>query len=444
MNVNSDYLDLAHAYNDIESFPTLESIAKRFGCATKTIKNKIGILRREHPELELIRRNLIGGRSQDQPLSEKPALYMPHWTLQDCVDRLREIALREPDRVISRSYFNQVSGISESTWSRHTGTFEEFKRQAEVILSRGARQMELHISKHASRDYMDPFNEEKRSFQGKYVRDRGGRWGTVLVASDFHDIDCDDFVRRVFMDVAKRLEPDVIFLNGDMLDLPEFGKYDVDPRTWDVIGRIKWIHSFLAECREVSPESHIIYLEGNHEFRLLRHLSEATPALKTVLADLHGFTVSKLLGLDQFEVEYVAKADLRAWTNKDVTKELHGNSYLLWDQLLGDHFPTGIKQGIPGWNGHHHQLKVTPLNTRVFGSSQWVQLPSGHVPNAEYCNGEQWNTGFMIVHADRHTKKSIFEPIIVRDFCCAGGKYYYRQESECWYKGQEFFPSQEN
>lgn len=436
---DTNWLELARAYNDIETFPKLEDVARHFEVSVKTVRNRIGIIRRQHKHITLIQRNLIGGRTEDQPISEKPQLYMPHWSSEDCVALLREIVLSNPDRVISRNYFNKISGISESTWNRYFGTFEEFKRQASVKLSRGARAIELNIAKHASRDFVDPFNAEKISYLGKYVKDHPKRFKTVLVGSDFHDHDCDPFVRRLFIETARRVQPECIFLNGDMLDLPEFGRYTIDPRTWDVVGRIKWMHTLLEDLRQAAPEAHIVYLEGNHEFRVLRHMAEATPALKTVLADLHGFTVSTLLGLDKYEIEYVAKADLRAWSNRDTDKELHKNSYLLWGQLLGDHFPDGIKQGVPGWNGHHHQFKVTPLFTRQFGASQWVQLPSGHVPRAEYCTGEKWNVGFMLVHADTQTGHSIFEPIEVRDFACIGGQFYYRQPDEAWYKGQTTF-----
>ncbi|MCR9222918.1 MAG: hypothetical protein NXH70_02515 [Hyphomonas sp.] len=432
-------LELARAYNDIDEYPTLEDVSREFGIAVKTVKNRIGVIRREHPQINLIKRAMIGGRDEDVVFSEKPSLYMPHWTGEDCITLLRNVVMKEPDRVISRNYFNSISGISESTWNRYFGTFEEFKRQASVKLARGPRSLELNIAKHASRDFMNPFNEEKRSYAGKYVKDHPGRFKTVVVGSDFHDLDCDPFVRRTFLDTCRRIQPECVFLNGDMLDLPEFGRYTVDPRTWDVLGRIEWMHKFLGELREYCPETHIVYLEGNHEFRMIRHMSEATPALKTILADLHGFTVASLLKLDQYEIEYVAKADLRAWTNRDVKRELHKNSYLLWNQLLGDHFPDGKKQGVPGWNGHHHQLKVESLYTRQFGSSQWVQLPSGHVGNAEYCNGEKWNTGFMIVHADTFTGHSVFEPVEVRDFCVVGGEYYYRHENEAWFKDQTTF-----
>ena len=436
----ADAFELAQAYNAVDLYPTLDKVGQHFGVSAKTIRNRIGIMRREFPDIELISRKLIDDRSEDSVLSEKPSLYMEHWTANDCINRLRELILLDPDAGMSRKRFSQVSGISESTWNRFFGTVQEFERQADVKLSRGAHQMERHIARHASRDSTSSLTAEKRSYFGKYVKDHAGRFKTVVVGSDFHDTDCDPFVRRVFIDTIKRVQPECVFLNGDMLDLPEFGRYAIDPRTWDVVGRIRWIQDLLRDIRVAAPEAHIVYLEGNHEFRLLRHLTDATPALKTVLGDLHGFTVSKLLGLDEFEIEYCGKADLKAWTNRDTNRELHKNQYLLWDQLLGDHFPTGIKQGIPGWNGHHHKFEVRPLYTRQFGASQWVQLPAGHVPQAEYCEGEKWNTGFLIVHADTQSKRSVFEPVEVRDFCVVGGQYYYRDPKEAWYKGQETFP----
>jgi len=51
----------------------------------------------------------------------------------------------------------------------------------------------------------------------------------------------------------------------------------------------------------------------------MRHLADQTPALRAVLSDLHGMTVSKLLGLDEFGINYVAKADLGAYTKRDIT-----------------------------------------------------------------------------------------------------------------------------
>lgn len=384
-------------------------------------------------------RIVAGKAKRKSPISERPAEFREDWGPEKCIEHLREFWEARGDEEISRAKFRRESGISESTWNRYFGTFEEFKRQAGVKLSRGARQLELHIAKHASRDPMDIFGEDRAHYAGLYQKPSGRRWKTALVGSDFHDVDCDPMVRRLFIDTARRVQPDAIVLNGDMLDLPEFGKFTVDPRTWDVLGRIAWLHALLGELREAAPDAELIYLEGNHEFRILRHLAEATPALKTILAELHGFTMPKLLGLDAFEVRYIGKANLRAWSNRDVERELHANSLFLWDSVLADHFPTGIDQGVPGWNGHHHKWKVTALQSRTFGSTMWVQLAGGHVRMAEYCEGEKWHNGFMLAHVDTVTKRSVFETIDVRDFAVIGGEFYFRRENEKWHAGQGAF-----
>lgn len=342
-------------------------------------------------------------------------------------------------KAFTRDCYRSDSAIPEYEWKMAFGTWAELKRQAGVTETRGLNKFFLDVARHASRDVLDGFNKERMGYGSKYGHGRQGRFRTVLVGSDFHDKESDPFVVRTFLDAAKRIKPDVVFLNGDMIDLPEFGRYTNDPRSWDLMGRLTWLHGFLSDVRKAAPNAAILYLEGNHETRLLRHLAESTPQMRELLSDLHGFTVGKLLGLDEYQVEYIGKADLRAWSNKDITKELHKNNYVLWDMLLGDHFPTGLKQGIPGWNGHHHKLVITPMYTRTYGASCWVQLPGGHVANAEYCEGEKWNNGFLIVHADTLTKRAVFEPIEVRDFCVIGGQYYWRTKEETWYKDQPYF-----
>src|SRR5690606_14307548 len=67
------------------------------------------------------------------------------------------------------------------------------------------------------------------------------------------------------------------------------------------------------------------------EYRLLRHLAEASPAIRAVLSDLHGMTVGSLLGLDKYEVRYIARGDLAAWTKGDINKELRKNHAVYFD-----------------------------------------------------------------------------------------------------------------
>lgn len=348
-------------------------------------------------------------------------------TKQELLTELRRLAEQDPEKIVTRNFFRNTSKYAESAWTKHFGTFEEFKRQAGVIISRHARKMETDVARHASIDSKRSLNEEKRNYAGKYNKPKDSRFQSVLVGSDIHDIECDPFWRTLFLDTANRVRPEKIVLNGDIFDLPEFGKYSTDPREWDVVGRVKWVHQFLKELREAAPDAEINMIEGNHEYRLLRHLSEATPAMKAVLADLHGWTVPKLLGLDKFEVNYVAPADLATFTKSDAQAEVRRNFLILYDFLVAHHFPEGANFGLPGWNGHHHSHLVQTKYSPIYGSYEWHQLGSGHKREASYCNGERWTTGFLLVHADTVAKRAQFEYIdTTHDHAVIGGTWYQR------------------
>ena len=350
----------------------------------------------------------------------------------DCVDELRRVAelAEDVDRFLSRRFFRNNSIISEGTWDRYFGTFQEFKRQAQIELSRGAHRQELNVARHASKDAYRAINIDKANWGDKFLRPDPKRFQTVLGCNDLHDIHCDPFWRRVFLSTAAIVKPEKVVINGDALDLPEFGKYNVDPRTWDVVGRIRWLHAFLKDLREACPDTEIIYIEGNHEFRLLRHLGDATPAMRAILSDLHGMNVSSLLGLSQFEINYVSRTDLAAEHRGDIASELKKNWHCMYDCLIASHYPEAKSMGFPGWNGHHHSHKAETLYSPLFGEYEWHQFGVGHRRSAEYTAGERWSNGFGIIHVDTFTKSVVIEHFHVRDFAVIGGTYYERAPSE--------------
>lgn len=366
------------------------------------------------------------------PMSEDQRKFHEEWTAQDCINELTRVCSIDTTKVITRNYFRVHSDISESTWNRFYGTFTEFKRQAEIILSRHAHGMERHIAKHASVDKMRVLNGEKREWEGKYLRPANGRWQSVLVGSDQHDKMCDPFYRRLFIDTALRAQPEKIILNGDLFDLPEFSKHTQDPREFDLLGRIRWVHEFLRDLRAAAPNAELTLIEGNHEYRLLRHMGEETPALKVVLADLHEFTIPKLLKLDQFEINYVAQADMTAFTQRDITTELGKNYKTFYDNaLLFGHYPAMRNMGIPGANGHHHRWFSWQWYSPVTGPSTWMQIGAGHKREASYTPGEKWSNGFLLTHVDTQTKRSQFEySDCSHDACMIGGKMYFRDGTE--------------
>lgn len=366
------------------------------------------------------------------PLSESLIRKLTEGSKEEVIEDLRSMALANPEMVISRNYYRVHGKFAESVWSQYFGTFHEFKRQAGIVLTRQQHNLEKKLAKHASVDHYRALGEERKGYAEKYIRENKRRFKTIICASDLHDKEIDPFFLRVFIDTVKRVQPDVVSFVGDVFDLPEFGKYTVDPRDWDVVGRIKVVHEkILAPLRKVY-NGQIDHIEGNHEVRMLRHLADATPALRAVLADLHGFTVPKLLGLDRYEVNYIAQADLAAYNDSDIKNELKKNYKIYWDTVLCHHFPEGRNFGLPGVNGHHHKHVVWSMFNPLYGAYEWHQIGCGHRRHASYCNGEKWHMGFAIIHVDTHTRATNFEYIPITDMAIVGGKWYYRNADEVW------------
>ena len=364
------------------------------------------------------------------PIADDSDKISDNWTREQCIEELRRVVALDPNRAVTRNYFRVHSRIREVVWNRVFGSFQEFKRGADILLSRHAHRMELDVAKHSGATAMRQMNAEKAGYEEKYLRPCNRRFQTIVHMTDVHDKNCDPFWRRVMIDAVARIQPEKVILGGDALDLPEFGKYSIDPRSWDVVGRIKWLHEFLAEIRKVAPDAEIVYVEGNHEYRLLRHLSEGTQGIRVVLSDLHGFTVPKLLGLDAYEVNYVSRSDLGTFTKRDIDKEIGRNYWIGYDCYLVHHFPGGQRMGLPGGHGHHHKHWSQQFFSPVFGVGEWHQLGCGHRRAATYCDGEQWGLGFMVAHVDTHKKRVCHEYCQVSDFAVLGGKFYQREEHE--------------
>lgn len=366
-----------------------------------------------------------------EPLSETLIPKIKEATPQECIDDLRELAIANPERVITRNYYRINGKYAESCWNSVFGTWAEFKRQAGVTLTRQQHGLERAIAKHASVDHYRQVGEQREGYAAKYLRERPGRFKTIVVASDLHDTEVDPFFLRTFVDTIRRVQPDIVCFGGDVFDLPEFGRYGVDPREWDVVGRMRFAHEqIFAPVRKAAPNAQLDFVEGNHENRLLRHMADATPALRAVLADLHGFTIAKLFGLDRFEINYIAKADLASFTQRDHQRELQNNYKIYWDAFLVHHFPHARRMGLPGVNGHHHQHVVWSEFNPVYGAYEWHQLGAGHRRKASYCEGERWHNGFAIINVDTHTRAVNIDYVPVTSFAVAGGQFYYRQDEE--------------
>ena len=355
-------------------------------------------------------------------------------TREQCLEILSEFCNNNSDKIVTRDLFRSSHLIKEESWVQYFGTFAEYKRAAGLSPTRHHEQIVAKIALHASKDKLREMNVEKSRWEGNYLRPNSKRFQTIITGSDMHDINCDPFYYRLFIDTIKRVQPEKIILNGDVFDFPEFSKYTNDPRDYKIIDRIQWVHLFLGDIRAAAPDAEIKLSEGNHEHRVFRHLAEAAPSIVSILSDLHGFTIAKLLGLDKFEVNLYAKADLTAFNSNDINKELKKNYIIENKQIIFHHFPEGKSFGMPGVHGHHHKFLMWNEYSPMFGSYSWIQSGCGHKRYASYTEGAKWQTGFVICHLDTQEARTQFEIIDTSALhCMVGGKFYERTEEEAIY-----------
>lgn len=323
------------------------------------------------------------------------------------------------------------AGVFDSLWEKEFGTWAEYLRQSEVSLDRLSTRTNYQLARHVSMDTIRVFDKQKEGLDEKYVKSSDARFQSILCGSDIHDKLCDPFYRRLFIDTARRLEPEKIVLAGDIFDLYEFSRYTKDPRKMEIVEAINWVCNFIKDLREASPNSEIVFISGNHENRLFKHLADNSPIMMQVLGDFHGMTISSVLGLDRYEVNYVSKDTFAVFNESDLRKEIAKNYYVAFDTVLFHHFPYAKTWGLPGINGHHHKHLVSHHFSATRGPYEWHQLGAGHVRQAEYCEGELWQNGFCIIHVDTHKKQCQFEYIDCSyDLCVVGGQAYVRTEDE--------------
>jgi predicted phosphodiesterase len=129
-----------------------------------------------------------------------------------------------------------------------------------------------------------------------------------LFATDVHFPYEDKTGWELFVDVARETEPDILWLNGDVLDLYPASQWDKNPNTAhenSIQVEFDYCRNKLEQLRDILPNAKFYYKEGNHETRLQRFLNKNAPALRSLKA----LTVPFNLGLEQLEVEWIENND---------------------------------------------------------------------------------------------------------------------------------------
>lgn len=189
--------------------------------------------------------------------------------------------------------------------------------------------------------------------QNGYKIDRGSNKHTPL-----HDRKAWDLA----IQAAQQTQPDEIICLGDMLDLAPFGKYSTEPDLhFTTTPTLIELHWWLAQLRLAAPSARITYLEGNHELRLRRQLTDSLKEAVDIrpVNDPEGpaaLSVPRLLALDELDIHYVSPYP--------------SAEYWLWDCIRFYHGTTARKGG-----GASTSAVIRDANAHtVFGHVHRVEL----------------------------------------------------------------------
>jgi len=255
----------------------------------------------------------------------------------------------------------------------------------------------------------------------------GDRFVKHLIGSDIHAPDHNPKAIDLFEQFIKDMKPDVLHLNGDLVNFTPISKFvvvDYKKRLSEELDVARGVFYQICEtARRANPDVEIYYEAGNHEARLGKYLYRNAEALAD-LTDMDGepiLTVPHLFRLKENGVN---------WIPYDKAYRI-GNFVVKHGELLG--VKAGFapqknleRTGSDGATGHTHKLGLVTRNVgdEVSVWGEYGCLCNLH-PEPAYVSNPDWVNGFGFIVYDKKTKLTHPAPIIIRkDQFYFGGKLY--------------------
>lgn len=207
--------------------------------------------------------------------------------------------------------------------------------------------------------------------------------GKIFVASDLHFPYQDNKAIECFLKEIENKKPDIIVLNGDLLDFYRLSRFTKDPSGKDPAEEIEMCREFLHRLRNIT-QAPVYYTIGNHETRLEKYILDQAPMIACLMDnvfqviktdDINIIGCSRLTINDNFVFEHGTR--LGSKTGLSAIKELEA------------HYLSGA-------TGHTHRL--ARYSTRKSGKRfTWLETGCLCDLSPEYMVDPDWEQGFGIV-----------------------------------------------
>lgn len=175
------------------------------------------------------------------------------------------------------------------------------------------------------------------------------------------------------------------------------------------------LYNLLLKIRQYLPDTEIIYLEGNHEFRLMKYKWTQCPEM----AYLRALTLPQLLKLNELNIKFIPYT--KYWKYKKI--------YFVHGDVISKHSGQTAKNMLDKWGvniicGHSHRTGKHNHTTLNGNQGAWE---SGCLcdTNPEYIKGKaNWQQGISVVQYYKDKIFYVHNIDIVNYSFIFNGKYY--------------------
>lgn len=200
-----------------------------------------------------------------------------------------------------------------------------------------------------------------------------GQWKTAIVTADeqigyrgdesFHD----ERAINIAHQIIAAEQPDQRIIAGDFMDLATLSRYEQEDATRGCMQRaFDYGNELLAIDRELSPNSTIALVEGNHDRRMQKFANDNAQDVMHVKRGNSderwpALSVPGLLGVEDLRVEYIDAYPAGMWWINDKLRAIHGtkvNSKGSTAQMYANEMPH-----ISTVFGHTHRQEILRRTT---------------------------------------------------------------------------------
>ena len=213
----------------------------------------------------------------------------------------------------------------------------------------------------------------------------------IMIGSDAHyEANSVTTAHLAFVKLAKELQPDVIILNGDLLDGASISRHP--PLGWEerptVEQELNTVRQRLEEIEKAAPSAERYWCLGNHDARFDMRLADLLPQFKGV----PGFTLRDHFSNWEFCLSLWVEGAERPIVIKHIP--VSGGVHAGYNSTL--------KSGTHYISGHTHQMECKSWSDYT-GCRYGVQcgtMADPHQPTFDYAQDgpKNWVSGFVVLN----------------------------------------------